>query len=29
MKIKRARIEAAVASKVDGWYAQNQAVVWA
>lgn len=29
MKIKRARIEAAVAPKVDGWYAAPKKVVWA
>jgi long-chain acyl-CoA synthetase len=29
MKIKRSRIEAAVAPAVDGWYASGEAVVWA
>ncbi len=29
MKIKRARIEAAVADKLDGWYASKDAVLWA
>lgn len=29
MKIKRSAIEAAVASRVDGWYAAGQPVVWA
>ena len=29
MKIKRARIEASVAERVDGWYASGRAVVWA
>jgi long-chain acyl-CoA synthetase len=29
MKIKRAKIEAMVAPKVDGWYAANKPVVWA
>jgi len=29
MKIKRARIEAAVADKLEGWYASKDAVLWA
>ena len=29
MKIKRSRIEAEVAQRVDGWYAQNKKVLWA
>ncbi len=29
MKIKRSRIEAAVAHAVDGWYATGAPVVWA
>jgi long-subunit acyl-CoA synthetase (AMP-forming) len=29
MKLKRARIEADVADRVDGWYAQGKPVVWA
>jgi long-subunit acyl-CoA synthetase (AMP-forming) len=29
MKIRRARIEAAVAQQVEGWYAGQGAVVWA
>jgi long-chain acyl-CoA synthetase len=29
MKIKRARIEAAVAGQIEGWYATNKPVVWA
>jgi long-chain acyl-CoA synthetase len=28
MKIKRARIEASVADRVDGWYAEAKQVVW-
>jgi long-subunit acyl-CoA synthetase (AMP-forming) len=28
MKIKRARVEASVADRVDGWYAQAKQVVW-
>lgn len=29
MKMRRARIEAAVAAEVDGWYASGRSVVWA
>lgn len=29
MKIKRSAIEAAVASRVEGWYAAGRSVVWA
>ena len=29
MKIKRSRIEDLVKTQVDGWYAQNQDVIWA
>jgi long-chain acyl-CoA synthetase len=29
LKVKRARVEAAVAPLVDGWYAQKSTVLWA
>lgn len=29
MKLKRSHIEAALAAQVEGWYAENRAVVWA